>query len=158
RRDRGRTDHRCGARRSSGALYGEPATRRQRLVHDRHGQQDAVRRPGVTSLTLRVSVNGILTRSVSEAISWIATVRGVALARARDDELQAYLSQAGVEWNRLDETGRQEAEETWRRIYSHAFRGRPRLRHGAKAEYEYQREPCTLYFIVPFSANVPGLP
>jgi hypothetical protein len=82
---------------------------------------------------------------------------GVTLARARDDELQAYLSQSGVEWDRLDETARLAAEETWRGIYGQAFRGRPRLRHEAKADYD-QHEPCTHYLIVPLSANVPGLP
>jgi hypothetical protein len=72
--------------------------------------------------------------------------------------LQAYLSQSGVEWDRLDETARRAAEDTWRGVYGQAFRGRPRLRRGAKADHEYQREPCTHYLIVPFSAGVAELP
>ncbi len=80
------------------------------------------------------------------------------MAAARDVELQAYLSQSGVEWDRLDGTARRAAEETWREVYGHAFRGRARLRHGAKADHEYQCEPCTHYLIVPFSAEVAGIP
>jgi hypothetical protein len=72
--------------------------------------------------------------------------------------LQDYLSQSGVQWNVLDETAHIEAEDTWRGIYGHAFQGRPRLRHGAKADYDYQSEPCNHYIIVPFSAGVAGLP
>ena len=34
-------------RRRRGALHGRPAARRQRAVHDRDGDEDAVRRPGV---------------------------------------------------------------------------------------------------------------
>ena len=83
---------------------------------------------------------------------------GFAFARAYDDELQDYLRQSGVQWARLDETARRMAEDAWREIYGHAFRGWPRLRYGTKADYEYQREPCAHYRIVPFSAGVPGLP
>ena len=72
--------------------------------------------------------------------------------------MQAYLHQSGVEWDRLDETARLAAEEAWRRIYGHAFGARPRFRHGAKADYDYQRASCTHYLIVPFSAGVAGLP
>jgi hypothetical protein len=72
--------------------------------------------------------------------------------------LQAYLSQSGVQWDRLDETARLTAEQTWRAIYGSAFRGRPRLRRGARAEYEYQQEACRHYLIVPFSEGVAGLP
>jgi hypothetical protein len=43
-------------------------------------------------------------------------------------------------------------------VYGRAFRGRPRLRHGAKAENEYRCQACDHYVIVPFSAGVPGLP
>lgn len=81
-----------------------------------------------------------------------------AFARAYDDEFQDYLRESGVQWDRLDETARQAAEDDWRAIYGQAFRGRPRIRRGAKADYEYQLEPCTHYRIVPFSAGVPGLP
>jgi hypothetical protein len=72
--------------------------------------------------------------------------------------LQDYLTQNGVEWNLLDEMVCVKIEEDWREIYGQAFRGRPRLRHGAKADYEYQRESCNHYLIVPFSARVAGLP
>jgi hypothetical protein len=83
---------------------------------------------------------------------------GAAFARVRDEDLQAYLSQSGVQWDRRDETARLAAEQTWRSIYGSAFHGRPRLRHGSKAEHEYQQESCTHYLIVPFSAGVAGLP
>jgi hypothetical protein len=72
--------------------------------------------------------------------------------------LQDYLNQSGVEWNRLDEAARLDAEERWRGIYGQAFQGRPRLRHGAKADYEYQSQACNHYLIVPFSTGVAGLP
>jgi hypothetical protein len=72
--------------------------------------------------------------------------------------LQDYLSRSGVEWCVLDETAHREAEETWRGIYGQAFRGRSRLRHGAKADYEYRGESCDHYLIVPFSTGVAGLP
>jgi hypothetical protein len=70
---------------------------------------------------------------------------------------------------------RMEAEDTWRGIYGQAFvpplnvlkkrpkrwpprRSRRRFQQGSKADYEYQKEPCTHYLIVPFSAGVAGLP
>lgn len=68
------------------------------------------------------------------------------------------LGRAGVEWDRLLDPGRVEVEAAWRRVYGRAFRGRPRLRHGAKAEYEYRCQKCDHYLIVPFSAGVSGLP
>jgi len=71
----------------------------------------------------------------------------------RDD-----LSRASVDWDRLSDRERIEAEAAWRRVYGRAFRGRPRLRHGAKADYEYRGQACDHYLIVPFSAGVPGLP
>ena len=42
-----RTGHGLAARRRSRRLHGQPAARFQRAVHDRHGDQDAVRRAGV---------------------------------------------------------------------------------------------------------------
>jgi hypothetical protein len=72
--------------------------------------------------------------------------------------LQDYLSRAGVEWDRLPDRERFRAEAAWRQVYGHAFRGRPRLRHGAKAEREYRSQTCDHYRIVPFSADVSGLP
>lgn len=75
-----------------------------------------------------------------------------------DESLEEALSRAGVDWNRLSDLERVEAEAAWRRVYGRAFLGRPRLRHGAKADYEYRCQPCAHYLIVPFSAAVPGLP
>ncbi|HVS34399.1 MAG TPA: hypothetical protein VMS17_02390 [Gemmataceae bacterium] len=53
-----------------------------------------------------------------------------------------------------------DAENRWRKLYGQALQGRPRirLRVGAKAEYEYQQQLCTHYLIVPFTADVAGLP
>ena len=45
RLDRGRADDGRAARRRRGRPHGQPAARRQRAVHDGHGDQDAVRRP-----------------------------------------------------------------------------------------------------------------
>jgi hypothetical protein len=72
--------------------------------------------------------------------------------------LQDYLSRAGVRWDRLLDRERVEAEVAWRQVYGYAFQGRPRLRHGAKAEHEYRSQACDHYLVVPFSAGVPGLP
>ena len=43
--NRVRGAHRCAPRRQRRALHGEPAARRQRAVHDRDGDEDAVHRP-----------------------------------------------------------------------------------------------------------------
>jgi hypothetical protein len=72
--------------------------------------------------------------------------------------LQDYLSRAGVEWRLLAEPERLGAQAAWRRVYGDAFRGRPRLRRGVKAEDEYQSQVCDHHLIVPLSASVPGLP
>jgi hypothetical protein len=72
--------------------------------------------------------------------------------------LQGYLSRAGIEWERMAESARFEAEAAWRRVYSQAFRGRPRLRHGGRADHEYRCQSCGHYLIVPFSAGIPALP
>jgi hypothetical protein len=80
------------------------------------------------------------------------------LPKSRDDELQDHLRRAGIGWNLLPERAVIEAEEAWRLIYGQAFQGQPRLRHGAKADHEYLRQPCTHYLLVPFSAGVRELP
>jgi hypothetical protein len=85
-------------------------------------------------------------------------IGGVAFAKSLDESLQEYLSRAGVEWDRLPNRERVEAEVAWRQVYGHAFQGRPRLRHGARAEHEYRSQSCDYYRIVPFSAGVSGLP
>jgi hypothetical protein len=76
----------------------------------------------------------------------------------RDDELRDYLSRSGVKWTPLDEEARAAAENQWRDIYSSAFVGRPRLREGAKADFEYKQEACEHFLIMPLTANVSGLP
>jgi hypothetical protein len=83
---------------------------------------------------------------------------GFAFATSLDESLQGYLSQAGVEWRLLAEPERLEAEAAWRWLYGKAFRGRPRLRRGAKAEYEYQSQVCVHYLILPLPAGISGLP
>jgi hypothetical protein len=75
-----------------------------------------------------------------------------------DESLQDVLSRADVEWDRLSDPERVEAETTWLRMYGGAFRDRPRLRHGAKADHEFRCQACDPYLIVPFSAGVPGPP
>jgi hypothetical protein len=68
------------------------------------------------------------------------------------------LSRTGVEWAQLPDPERVEAEAAWRRVSGRAFRARPRLRRGPKAEHEYRSQACDHYLIVPFSASVAGLP
>jgi hypothetical protein len=72
--------------------------------------------------------------------------------------LRECLTAAGVKWERLSETARIATEEAWRQVYGWAFRGRPRVRHGARAEHEYSQQPCDHYLVVPFSTGVVGLP
>ncbi len=81
------------------------------------------------------------------------------------------MTQSGVDWTVLGESAEFVAEDAWRAVYGDAFRVRavgrhsprgagfgPRCRAGAKADYEYEQEPCSHYLIVPFSAPVAGLP
>ncbi len=42
-------------------------------------------------------------------------------------------------------------------MYGRAFRGRPRLRYGAKVEHEYRSQVCDHYRIVSLPVGVPGL-
>ena len=43
-------------RRQGGRLYGQPAARHQRAVHDRDGERDAVRRAGLTQAAVTVTL------------------------------------------------------------------------------------------------------
>ena len=85
-------------------------------------------------------------------------IGGIAFAKSLEESLQDVLCRAGVEWSQLADPERVEAEAAWRRVYAQSFRGRPRLRRGARAEHEYQSQLCDHYLIVPFSVEVPGLP
>jgi hypothetical protein len=91
---------------------------------------------------------------------WAGTRRsgGYAFATSFDESLQDHLSQAGVAWDRLSELERLKVEAAWLRVYKQAFRGRPRLRRGSKAEHEYLSQACDHYLIVPLPAGVSGLP
>jgi hypothetical protein len=79
-------------------------------------------------------------------------------ARALELQLQDFLTKSGVEWYVLDEPGRIDAWERWRSLYGLAFRGRPRLRHGVKAEHEFGQIACDDYVILPICAKIDGLP
>jgi len=79
-----------------------------------------------------------------------------AFATKLDDDLRECLARSGVEWRLLEEPAQRDAEAEWRSIFGEAFRERPRLRRGAKAEYEYLQQPCTHYLIVPFTSGVAG--
>jgi hypothetical protein len=70
--------------------------------------------------------------------------------------LREYLAGSGVEWRLLEEPAQLGAEAEWRSIYGGAFQGRPCVRRGAKAEYEYLRQPCAHYLVVPFTSGLPG--
>jgi hypothetical protein len=72
--------------------------------------------------------------------------------------LQEFLDQSGVTWRVLEEHELLEAQQHWRSIYGEAFRDRPRLRVGVKAELEYAEVECGRYLVVPFIHNVAGLP
>ncbi len=67
--------------------------------------------------------------------------------------------QSGVARTRLSEEAHRAAEEAWRASDGRAFaKGRPRCRHRFRAEFEYEREACDHYLIVPFTSDVPGTP
>ena len=53
RPDRRRAAPRSRSRRARGGLHGEPSPGRQRAVHDRDGDEDAVRRPRIAARPLR---------------------------------------------------------------------------------------------------------
>jgi hypothetical protein len=75
-----------------------------------------------------------------------------------DEKLREFLTAAGVVWERLPDPARVDAQAAWRRVYGRAFRGRPRLRHGARADHEYRKQVCDHYFVVPFGTGVEKLP
>ena len=79
-------------------------------------------------------------------------------ATSLDEALQDCLIRAGIDSHRLTDPVRVNTEAAWRRVYGRAFRGQPRLRHGARAEHEYGCQACHHFLIVPFSAGVAGLP
>jgi len=78
--------------------------------------------------------------------------------RRQDGELQELLEAAGVLWRPLVEAERADAESHWRSVYGQAFRGRPRLRHRARADAEYSRQPPCRWLVVPLSSGVEGTP
>jgi hypothetical protein len=74
-----------------------------------------------------------------------------------DERISEFLTESGLEWTRLDRATTQELETHWRTIYGHAFRGRPRLRRGVKADSAYQQGACEQFYVVPFTTGVDGL-
>ena len=70
--------------------------------------------------------------------------------------LNARLEDAGVLRRTLTEKERHEAEQQWRAVYGNAFRGRPRLREGLKADFEYSKQPPCRWLVVPLSSEVEG--
>jgi len=74
----------------------------------------------------------------------------------RNALLRTLLDAAGVAWRPLTESERAEAERQWRAVYGGAFAGRPRLRHGARAEFEFAQQFADRWLIVPLSSGVPG--
>ena len=74
----------------------------------------------------------------------------------RDAELRALLDAAGVSWRPFTEAERREAEEQWRAVYGRAFRGRPRVRQGSRADYEYAQQPAGRWLVVPLTSGVEG--
>jgi hypothetical protein len=72
--------------------------------------------------------------------------------------LQDYLDRSGVGWTSLDQRLVAQYEKQWRDLYASIFRGRPRVRHGTKAELEYAALEPGPYVIIPFLSNVAGLP
>jgi hypothetical protein len=77
---------------------------------------------------------------------------------AIDDKLRQFLTSANIGWLPLDAGRCLLAESTWRSIYGKTFLYRPRLRSGSKAEFEFGLQTCSDYLIIPFSADVCGLP
>jgi hypothetical protein len=88
----------------------------------------------------------------------VSRQRGTIFAKSIDDELQERFTAAGVTWSQLTDFARKEAETAWRWVYGRAFRGRPRLKHGFRADHEYAWQSCDHYLVVPFSTGVAGLP
>lgn len=68
------------------------------------------------------------------------------------------LDTAGVRHQPLARDDHWRREQAWRKIYGQAFNPAPRHRHGAKAVYEYLKEPEMQWMLVPFLSNVPGIP
>ena len=75
-----------------------------------------------------------------------------------DDDLREYRDHSGVEWRLLEESAQFDAEGEWRLFFGEAFRGQGRLRRGSKAEFEYLRQACSHYLIIPFTSHVEGTP
>lgn len=82
----------------------------------------------------------------------------IPFAKNFDDTLQLYLTHSNVHWQVLEESTRLNAEAEWRKLFSRQASRRPRVRSGAKAEYEFLQQPCTHFLIVPFTSNVEGFP
>jgi hypothetical protein len=78
--------------------------------------------------------------------------------RSRDGELRDLLDAAGVIWRPLAEAERAEAEAHWRSVYGNAFRGRPQMRHGARADTEYSQQAHCRWLVVPLTSGVKGTP
>ena len=77
-----------------------------------------------------------------------------AFATKLDDDLRKYLDRSGVEWRLLEEPAQFDAEGEWRSIFGEAFRGQGHFRTGSKAEFEYLRQACSHYLIIPFTSRV----
>lgn len=75
---------------------------------------------------------------------------------SRDAELRELLDSAGVAWRLLTGEERAEAESQWRAVFGRAFRGRPRLRQGARADFECARQPAGRWLVVPLTSGVEG--
>src|SRR4051794_23285847 len=75
---------------------------------------------------------------------------------SRDAELQSLLDAAGVSWRTLTDAEQVQAEAQWRAVYGRAFRGRSRLRHGARADFEYAQQPAGRWLVVPLTSGVEG--
>ena len=75
-----------------------------------------------------------------------------------DQLLQDYLTRRQVAWSLLESTQHRQFELEWRAIYGNYFLGRPRLRHGSRADYEYGKQSCSHYVIVPFTTKLLGTP
>jgi acyl-coenzyme A synthetase/AMP-(fatty) acid ligase len=73
-------------------------------------------------------------------------------------ELHEYLQQSQVTFRVLTTAEHKIIEAEWRAMYGLAFHRRPRLRTGGRAEFEYSRQSCDSYLIIPFTSAVAGLP
>jgi hypothetical protein len=73
-----------------------------------------------------------------------------------DATMRSLLDAGGISYRPLTGSERIKLEQQWRAVYGQAFRGRHRLRQGARADHEYAQEPAGRWLIIPLTSPVAG--